>query len=164
MEINTVSCRLVNTANIFPLISSTLVTTGMTVGPTVTTFAPISGSLVSPSTTETDVAYAHRLTYTAKELGAYAISNTNASLACTVTVRDNLGDSAIVVSYAAGQTGLKNDSSNTASITSGADETCYGLVNSDATGTVAFNWLSILGDTSSGTTTWPGWYGRAGWF
>lgn len=140
-----ISARAVSTVNIWAFLAG--IVTDATVGPSVTTYYPPAGGMVSTSTTEADEQILPRFDFTASELGVMVSANTNAVLSCVVTVRDDGADSGMSVSYAAAQTGLKNDSVNTSAITGGSDEIDYKIVNSDVAGTVTFNWIGMLGTT-----------------
>lgn len=145
IEINTVCTTLVNTSGDFILLSARGGGTG--VGPSTTTYFPISSDDFN-NATEANVQIYPRFTFTAFELQSFVSTNTNSVLASDVFLRDNGANSSLTVSYAAAQTGLKLDSSNTATITSGTDEINYSVVNNDVTGTVTFHTLSVLGSTA----------------
>lgn len=148
--IDIVSCTAISTANQFIFGNSD--PTGAAIAALTTTYTGVTGPLIF-STTEANSQVYPRFTFTASELGAYVSANTNAVLAFNVTLRDNGADSAVTVSYAAAQTGLKNDSSNTAVITTGADEINYEVDNLDATGSVTLQWMSFMGSTVTAAPT-----------
>ena len=150
MTLNIISCSCISTANFFPLLVGA--TAGVTIGTNTTSYAPSSG-LLAFNATEANSQIYPRFDFTASELGVYVSANTSTLLACTVTLRDNVGDSALTVSYAATQTGLKNDSVNTATITSGADEIDYEITNSDLVGGPTITWIGILGSTAAAPST-----------
>ena len=145
-----IGSNLVSTAGHFAMLAG--VTVGFGVGPSTTTYSGISGSW--DTVAEANGTVYPRFTFTAKELGVYVSANTNAVLACTVTLRDGLADSSVIVSYAAAQTGLKNDSANTTEITSGTDKINYEITNSDVAGSVSFVWMSTLGSTAAAGTAY----------
>ena len=110
-----------------------------------TNYVGIGGGLLGASATEIRSQMYPRTTFTAKELTCYASANTITVSATTVTLRDNGVDSAVTVSFAASETGLKNDSANTAEIATGADEVNLKVVTPNTSGTITFNWMGILG-------------------
>ena len=138
------STTCTSTASKFPLLTG--YEQASAVAANTTTYSPAAGALIF-STTEANSQIYPRFTFTASELGVYVSSNTGASLATTVTLRDNGGDGTLTVSYIAGQTGLKNDSVNTDAITSGGDEIDYEVTCLDLTGGVSVTWIGILGST-----------------
>lgn len=117
-----------------------------------TTYNPAAGHLVF-GTTEANSQFYPRFTFTAKELVVYVSANSIATSNTTVTVRDNGVDSSITVSYAPAETGLKNDSTNTAEITSGADEIDYKITTPNTSGTITFRSIGMLGETAVVTLT-----------
>lgn len=143
------SNRMVTTNDDFFLLASE---NGVGVNFNVTTYFPAAGYL-NTSTTLANTEVYPRFTFTAKELGVLVSSNTIATSNTTIHLMDNGAASSITVSYSASQTGLKNDSVNTASITTGTDEIAYRVVTPNTSGTITFRWMSILGDTSTTTTT-----------
>ena len=145
-----ISCSCISTAGFFPLLSGS--TAGVAIAANTTNYVAPSGTL-DLNAAEANCQIYPRFTFTASELGAYVTANTSTVLACTVTLRDNGGDGALTVSYAAGQTGLKNDSVNTDAITTGADEIDYEITNSDLVGTLTFSWIGVLGSTAAAPVT-----------
>lgn len=107
---------------------------------------------------EADAVIYPRFQFTAKELGAFVSANTIATSATTITVRDNLADSSITVSFAAAETGLKNDSVNTATI-SIQDDIGYKVVTPNTSGSLTLQWMSVLGEVAtaggSAGNDWP---------
>ena len=143
------STSLINTSDFFV---NYCISNGATVGTSSTTYARIGGGLAFDAT-EGDTQIYPQFTFTASELLAYVGANAAVVAGCTVTLRDNGADSSLTVSYAAAETGLKNDTSNTATITSGTDEINYAIVNSDAVGTVTFQWLGVHGAVAAVAST-----------
>jgi len=146
IQITTISCSCINTASLFPLLAGDPAPTAINFN--VTTYFPVSGSLVTTSTTEANTQLYPRFTFTASELGAFVSANSIATSATTVTLMDNGSASALTVSYDAAQTGLKNDSSNTAEITTGSDEADYRIVTPNTSGSITFRWIGIVGSTA----------------
>ena len=141
------SCSLISTANFFHLLGAR--PAGDAVALNVTTFTGVSGRKVF-NTTENNSKLLPEFTFTISELGSMVSANTNSLLTTDVFVRDNGSNSSVTVSYAAAQTGLKNDSSNTTEITSGTDEINYSVVNNElVSGSITFTWIGCLGSTSS---------------
>ena len=149
MTVKVLSSRLVNTAGIFPILSGAS-NSGNAVGPSTTTYFAVGGGLTTTSTTEANEQVLPRFTFTASELVVWSDANTNAADNCVVTLRDNGAGSAVTITYTPGQTGLKNDSANTAEITSGTDEITYEVANADAAGTITFRYFGINGLSAAG--------------
>lgn len=146
LNLNILGVSLINTSNNFILLDGT--TAGVAVNFNSTVYTGCSG-FFNFTTTESNIQIYPRFDFTAKELGARVKTNTIATSATSVTVRDNGTDSAITVSYAAAETGLKSDTSNTATITSGTDTIDYKVVTPNTSGAITFSWIGILGGTSS---------------
>lgn len=146
MTVNTTCTQLTGTASKFPLLAGRI--GGASNNFNVTRYIPVHGELSGPFI-EADAQIYPRFTFTAKELGAYVTVNTIATSPTTFTVRDNGADSAVVISYAAGETGLKNDSSNTAVITSGTDEVSYKIATPNTSGAITYTWIGMIGETAS---------------
>lgn len=148
---NTTLSNLVSTNNEFILTGGG----GVAVGPSTTNYVYI-GATSQGTTTESVAQVYPRFNFTLKNLGCYVSTNTNAASSCDVFVRDNGGDSAMTVSYAATQTGYKEDLTNTASITSGTDEMNYSVVNNDGAGTCTVSWLASIGFTETVSSVYIG--------
>ena len=144
--INVVSVRMLNTAGKFVLFAAD--TADLAVAANSTIFAGLACELGQANATETNSQIYPRFTFTASELVSYVNSNSGASLVTNITLRDNGGDSSVTVQYIAGETGLKNDTTNTAEITSGADEVDYEVTCLDLTGGVSVTWIGIIGGTA----------------
>lgn len=142
----TTSTNNKNTSNQFIELGGT--SAGVSVNFNVTTYFSVSGVL-EPLTTEAKRQIYPRFDFTAKELISYVSVNTIATSATTVTLRDNGADSSVTVSYAAAETGLKNDTSNTATISSGTDEIDYKIVTPNTSGAITFRWIGMLGETAA---------------
>src|SRR6185503_10503989 len=111
-------------------------------------YAPSGDLFSSQNATEINAQYLPRFTFTAKEFGAYVSANTIATSDTVVTFRDNTADGTQTFSYAAAQTGLKNDSVHTDTITSGTDEINYKVVTPNTSGSITFMWIGSLGSTA----------------
>ena len=145
-----ISTTCISTANIFPMLMGNKVGKAFSNS---TSFFLVDQFLSASSLTETPSQALPNFNFTANELVSYVESNTNALFSFDIFFRDNGADSAITVSYAAAQTGLKNDASNTATITGGSDEVNYSVINNDLTGVVTLNWVGILGNTAVAAST-----------
>lgn len=135
--------QLLNTSGYF-LLGAGVNNGGVTVNFNVTTYVPIAGSLTA-NTTESVYTHYPRMGITAKELVAMVQTNTIATSASVLTVRDNFGDAALTVSYDAGQTGLKNDSSNAAVFSASADEMDVKIVTPNTSGALNVTLIGCLG-------------------
>ena len=140
------SVTLLNTGGFFPMLNGE----AGSVPANNTRFWAVDGGDVGNATESMTQIYP-QFTFTASELGSYVSANTGVSLATNITIRDNGGDSAVTVQYLAGQTGLKNDSSNTTEITAATDEINYEVTCLDLTGGVTVTWIGCLGSTAGVT-------------
>lgn len=141
-------CTMISTAGIFTLLCGAPGGYGQAFN--TTSYFPSAGRLIPPTgAAEATTQILPRFDFTAKELGAYVSANTIATSDTTVTLRDNGADSAVTFSYTAGQTGLKNDSVNTTTITGGTDELNYKVVTPNTSGTFTVRWIGILGEIAS---------------
>lgn len=140
-----ISTRCVSTSNIFPMLKGA--SNASAIAFNTTTYSGVGGKS-TVSTTEATTQIYPRFDFVAKELVSYVSANTIATSASTITLRDNGADSAVTVSYAAAETGLKNDSTNTAQITSATDEINYKIVTPNTSGNLTITWIGILGDAS----------------
>jgi len=118
---------------------------GIDFGVNLTRYFGVSSDLSAVSTTEVGVQIYPRFTFTAKQLSAYAHANTVATSNVTITFRDNGGNGNQVLTYAPGQSGLKNEPTNTDVITSGTDEIDYVLVTPNTSGTFSLDWIGCVG-------------------
>lgn len=117
---------------------------GLSVGFNVTTFTSIEG-LINNSTTESNKYVYPYFSFRAKELVTYVSSNTIATDASVITLRDNLGNGTSTVSYAAAETGWKNDATNTDVITANSDEIDYQIATPNTSGGISFTHIGTLG-------------------
>lgn len=136
-----ISTTGINTAGFFIMESSNSEGTGVGFGST--NYIGTSGRL-QLTATEANAQTLARFTYVASELASYVSANTSNGTT-DIHIRDNGGNSSVTVQYTTTQTGLKNDTSNTTTITSGTDEINYGIVDGGSSGTVTFMWVSCMG-------------------
>jgi len=148
------SVQVKNTSGQFPLENGRS-SASTSINFNTTVYLPASGNHVATTTTEAYTQVYPRFDFTAKELIANVTANTIATSATTIKLRDNGADSSLVLSYAAAETGLKNDTSNTATITSGSDEINYAIATPNTSGAFAFRWMGILGETAAASTFTP---------
>lgn len=98
-----------------------------------------------------------RFTFTAKMLSAMVSANTIATSATLVRLRAHGADGNASVSFAAAETGLKQDVSSTDTITSGVTEIDYSVVTPNTSGSITFTWIGCMGDTTTSLIgTWCG--------
>ena len=146
LSMDCLGCILHSSNNEFLLVS----TGAHTLGASATIYAEPAGGMQSLST-EGDAAGAWfypQFTFTCKELTVHVNSNSNAAGEnYDVTLRDNLGNSALTVNYNGSQTGVKSDSTHIAEITLGTDELDYMSVNS-GTGSVNTRQIHCIGYTT----------------
>lgn len=148
ITVTLVSTSLVSTASDF--FNLTAFSSGLGIAFNSTLYNAI-GSYFFTSVTELNTQVLARFTWTAKELGAYVSLNTIATSASTITLRDNTANGNQVLSYAAAETGLKNDSTHTDDITLDTDEVNYKIVTPNTSGTLTITWIGIVGTTSTST-------------
>ncbi len=125
----------------YPLMASS--TDGVGVSFNTTTYCGCAGDLLF-TTTEADTQLRPRFTIIIANIGAYVSANTIATSASTIYLRDNGADSSVSVSYNAGQTGLKSDSTLTATITSAADKMNYKVATPNTSGTLTITWIGVF--------------------
>lgn len=144
---NYVSCNLLSNSAIFSFIAAS--SEGVAQAFNVTTNYAVTGGLTA-STTEANVQVYPRFAFTAKELGANLSANTIATSATTIALRNNTANGNQALSYAAAQTGLKNDSVNTDSIASGTTGAIdYQVVTPNTSGSITIQWIGVLGTTAA---------------
>ena len=143
LTLQVMSCSLINTGNKFVLLNGT----GAVVSFNTTTYCACAGRMTF-NTAEINSQIYPRFTFTAKELGVYVFANTITTSATTITVRDNGSDSLMTVSYAAAETGLKLDSTNTAEITLATDEIDYKVVTPNTSGSITIMWIGMMGESA----------------
>lgn len=144
------SSSIISTNSEFIFLSG--LTPGASIAANSTAYIPPSGDVASPSATEANVQAYPQFTFTAKEFGSFVTTNTSIVLSTVFTVRDNGANGNGTVTYTAGQTGLKNDSVNTDTITSGTDEIDYSILNNDLTGVTTVSWVGLVGVVSAAAT------------
>ena len=147
LAVRAIYAHVVSTAGQFPFINQDA--SGESVAANVTTFAGVAGYLATFSATEANRQFLPRVTFTAKELCTNVSANTLALLTTTVTIRINGAESAVTLSYAAGETGVKNDGTNSATVTAGSDEIDYEVATPITTGTITFRTISMLGEIAA---------------
>lgn len=125
----------------YPLMASS--SDGVGVDFNTTTYCGCAGDLIF-TTTEANTRLRPRFTIVIANIGAYVKTNTIATSASTILFRDNGVDSAVSVSYNAGQTGLKSDSTLTATITSAADKMNYKVTTPNTSGTLTITWIGLF--------------------
>lgn len=144
IQFQLIGSSMVNTSNIFAL----LATRSQALAINLTRYSH-SASDSFYSATEANKQYYPRFDFTAKEFIAYVSANTVTTSATTVHLRDNGANSSITVSFAAAETGLKNDSTNSTTITSATDEIDYRIVTPNTSGSITFQQFGILGETAA---------------
>jgi hypothetical protein len=138
-----ISTTCISTAGQFPMLAGNSLGTGFGVGATNYTG---SGRLFSALDVQSRLY--PRFDFTAKNLGVYVLTNT-LDVTGTVTVRDNVADTTITVSYTAAETGLKQDTTNSATITGGSDEINYQVSIPAGTGALTPTWIASIGETAA---------------
>lgn len=148
------SVTAVNTSRVF---NSYVERTSTTVNFNTTTYFAVGGRITTV-TTESSCYYRPEFTFTAKQFVGRVATNTIATSPTVITFRDNEANSSISLSYNAAETGIKSDTSNTATITGGADEICIQVVTPNTSGALSFSYFGFSGETavSTGIKTWDG--------
>lgn len=154
MLMTMISCSLVGTNDAFVLGISYFAGNLVLVSFNLTRYFAVGGQLI-PDTTETASQIWPRFTFTASELGTMVGSNTITTSPSTITLRDGGADSAVLVTYDAAVTGLKNDSSNTTVITSATDNISYKVVTPNTSGSIGFQWMSLVGTVATAVARIP---------
>jgi hypothetical protein len=138
-----ISTSCVSTGGYFPLLVSNSLGVGFALG--TTRYAPVNGNLEFNESSDIETQMLPRFTFVAEELIAYAQTNAMTTGTTTITLRDNGADSAVTVQYVVSDIGIKNDPTNTVTITTGTDEINHKIVNTDAVGAVTLTWIGVLG-------------------
>lgn len=120
---------------------------GVAIAANLTRYMGISGNITDLGATESDYSVRPRFDFNLLEMSAYVATNTIATSPTVLTVRDGGADSSITISYSAGQTGLKTDTTNAAYITGGTDGINYKVVTPNTSGTFTLNQISVLGQS-----------------
>lgn len=149
ITIITVSSTLITTNNKFFLLAQDSVWTGVPFN--TSTFNPPSGGMVSFNTDEANSQIYPRFSFTVSKFLVNVFTNTIATSASTVTVRDNGNNGSLTVSYDAGQSGEKTDGINSDVITSGTDKINYNIVTPNTSGEIRLRQLSVIADTTAVT-------------
>ena len=144
IQVPQVSSTLLSTNNSFHLIVAD--DAGYGVGFNQNQLMPLGGRLRGTAT-EALTQVTTQFAWTASELGAYASANTILVSDSTVTFRLNGANSPVTVAYATLQTGLKNDSVNTAAVSAG-DEINAIVSTPNSSGTLTLTWIAITGATA----------------
>jgi len=111
-----------------------------------TWYFPLCGDLSVPGNQEANAQIYPEFEFTAKELETYVSAN-SASFTSTFTIRDGGADSSVTISYTTGQTGLKTDSTNTATI--GVDQNISTKLATPAgSGSITIGWVGSMGETA----------------
>jgi hypothetical protein len=113
-----------------------------------TTHCSINGTSVTLGT-EQLVEFRPRYDFTLANMRTYVSANTFTTLATTVTLRKSAADTALAISYAAGQTGWKEDLSDTVSVTGGTDTINYKFVAPNEAGSFTVRAMTVEGYTSA---------------
>ena len=114
---------------------------------TTSTFEPISGYHSAQSTTDTNSEQTIKVAGTAKNAYFHVSSNARTTNT-TITLRKNQTDTAISVTYAAGETGVKEDTSNTVSY-SPDDEINWEITTSTGSETMSLLILAVEYETTT---------------
>lgn len=147
MTIQNAGCMLTSTAGEFMLSAQSVNPVNQAFN--VTNNVGVSGNSTAVDTTEANVQIIPQFTFTAKNLNALVSANTIGTSASTITLRDGGGNSALSLSYAAAETGVKVDT-DTTEITSGTDTIDYQVITPNTSGTFSFRNISITGAVASG--------------
>lgn len=123
---------------------------GESVNFNVTTYTSVGG-LFDFTTTESQAQLSPRFGFTASELGGYVSANTIATSATTVRLRNNTADGNLVLSWAAAETGLKSDTSNS-DIIATATPVDLRVATPNTSGALTFRWIAMQATTAVATT------------
>jgi hypothetical protein len=96
-----------------------------------------------------------QFTFTAKEMIGNVSANTMTTGTFTITLRETGVDSALAISWAITQTGIKNNNTTQVVITSGTDKITEKAHNSDLVGSATFRWCGFLGSTAPPVNVHP---------
>ena len=109
-------------------------------------FGPEGGTTIT--TTEANAQIYPRFAFTASKFSVFCRGNTITTSATTVFLRVNGANGNQNVSFAAAETGLKTDSTDTDSIVAGAAGALdYNTITPNTSGVIQINWYAFLGNT-----------------
>ena len=140
--------RLVSTASYF-MMAADGPGAGFGFGFNLTRYFGVSQNIDNPASTESVVQIYPRFGFTASQLAARVGTNTIATSASTIRTRAAGANGNQSLSYAAAETGVKTDASNTDVLTSGTTQINYQIVTPNTSGTLTIQWLALLGSTVS---------------
>ncbi len=106
----------------------------------------------SGSATEADNQYRPQFNFTGDEFSARVTTNTIATSPTTIKVRVGGANVNGALSYAAGETGLKTDTSNTDAFVSATSLINYQIITPNTSGQINPAWIGMLGLTSTIST------------
>ena len=106
---------------------------------------------------EGDIDIVPLLTFTVDQLYVYISANTIPVLATTATLRVDAANSALTVSFAAGETGVKSDVTHSVTVTNNTNAVNWQIIAGGATGAVTLRSLSARGNIAAAATGNP-WY------
>lgn len=121
----------------------------VTITANATRYVPVAGGFRSPDATEATTQILPRFDFTAKKLQVYCVANSINANSVVWTLRDNGADSSLAVTFTTGQTGLMEDTSNTATITGATDEIGIKINATHTSGSFTALWYDLLGETAT---------------
>lgn len=151
LTISHISTQVISTDKKFPLLAGA--NGGQSINFNSTQYGAVSTGAAGTISTQIQTQSLPRFNFTASELGAYVSANTIATDPTVVALEINGTASALTFSYNAAQTGLKNDSVHTATVTGGTDEINYIVTTPNTSGSLTFRWWSFVAEDTSPTGT-----------
>ena len=126
----------------------------------VTNNVELAGDASAVSTTETGVSGVQitpLVTFALSQLAVYVSANTIATSASTFTLRAGAANSALTVSYAAAETGAKQDTTHSVTVTASTTAVNWQVVTPNTSGTLTWRSIASIGhiDVAGASVTFP---------
>jgi hypothetical protein len=150
LSMRVVSSSLVNTTNDF--ITGVASTGGASINFNNTVYTAVGGEWFGDVGTDGALFNIPNFSFRAKEFSCNVATNTIATSDTVFNLVYDSVDTALTVSYAAAQTGLKNDSTHTLLIQSELHYVAYNIITPNTSGAIAPNWTAMVG-TAVGVDT-----------
>jgi hypothetical protein len=138
--------RMNNLNTVFPMVVGEAA--GVSIAANTTRYTGVSGQL-SHTSNETQAQVYPRFTFTAYELETLVKTNAATISNCTVNLRTDAGNSALTIAIPAAGIGLRSDTTNTVTVTSGTTDIDYRVFNADLVGAVTMTWIGMQGYTTA---------------
>lgn len=141
LGVKMICCRLVNTAGKAQIVTAEQ--GGQAVAFNTTRYTAIGGD-IDTDTAQANSQFLPRTSLVASQMVTNVSANTIATSDTTIHLMDGGSASALTVSYTAGQTGQKSDTTNSASLEGGTDTTQHRIITPNTSGSITVQSIGIL--------------------